>query len=237
MKFSCNEFETIIRKAAVAMCYPVGLAEDIAAAALLLSGGGYNGAGAALRSLSGGYSAPAVSARRGALAHFNCTNAAAVGMGAAELLVAEGRAGARVTFNAIDSPLLLGGMACWAARCYGASYLLTLQSKRYAISPQGALGLDGISDVSDNRRRGARDECSGALSLQRLQRRARLRGEVKVAANAAAEAPLFILPQDNRINLSPDNWRALSRLAAQTYVAVSTASRAQGAGAGEIDND
>ncbi|MCH9704720.1 MAG: DUF3726 domain-containing protein [Proteobacteria bacterium] len=220
MRYSANEVEAALTKAAVAKCYPYGLATDIAAAAVLLSAYGVDGVRGALDAIvAADFSLPDNAGDAGGTGgarrevkdtadkiHLHDCRAAVLGTVAAELALATTKT---VHCHCVDSPLLLAGFVALAAGRYGVSYQFNVADS--CIEIPECCSLAEVAELS-----------AGSNVL------------LKISATSAT-TPLRTTA--GGVEVAAQDWQIIQMLAAQTYVAATAESRSQGAGAGEIDND
>lgn len=210
MRHSLNEIEMVLRKAAAGCGFPHGLAEDIGRAGAWLCAQGRDGLGAGLAGVAAGRAAPGgihYDAREKAFAD---ARVAWCGPSAVDLLQCV-ETGDMVRLTGIDAPLLLVGFAGLAARDTGIS--LSFSNGCAVLVGPGGLDM-----------RGAMPSAGADAALA-------------VTGRPDRSGPGVHEPSQDGIDIDAALWAEALALAARTYVPASDASRATGAGAGDIDND
>lgn len=139
MKLSLNEISSLVTRAGVGAGWPVGLAEEAAAAAVALASLGHDGVAAALDGFADAPEAagpPALLA--GETAVFPDARIVAAGPSGFDLL----QAGtvSEVRFDGTDAPALLIGLALEAST-RGRRFTLTLSASDYALPRDAAAAL------------------------------------------------------------------------------------------------
>ncbi len=210
MRHSLNEIEGVLRKAATGCGFPHGLAEDIGRAGAWLCARGRDGLGAGLAGVMAGRAAPGGMHYDACTRTFPDARVAWCGPSAVDLLQCA-EAGDMVRLTGIDAPLLLVGFAGLAVRDTGIS--LRFSNGCDVLAGPGGLGMRGAMPSAG---------VDAALALTGAPERSR----------PGVSEPLL-----DGIDADPALWAEALALAARTYVPASDASRATGAGAGDIDND
>jgi len=208
MRVSLNEIETTLRRASVGAGLPVGIAEEISTAARWLSERGLDGAAAGLAALQNTRPAQlplAIGPQAGNLT-LSGGSAALAGPSALDYLLADSRL--KIHLPALDSPLLLAGLA-GAASFHAGGFMLSFEKDiEVLITPAGLSPL------------GAMPTGPADMSLYRFE-------------HVSPAQPVY----STGTNVDMHCWKALQNLAARTYVPETTESRKRGAGAGLNDND
>jgi len=210
VRHSLNEIEMVLRKAAAGCDFPHGLAEDIGRAGAWLCARGLDGLGAGLAGVMAGRAEPGgmhYDAREKA---FSDARVAWCGPSAVDLVLCA-EEGDMIRLTGIDVPLLLVGFAGLAALETGIS--LRFSNGCAVLAGPGGLDMRGAMPSAG---------VDATLALTDAPERFRPLGET----------PLL-----DGIDVDPTLWAEALALAARTYVPASDASRATGAGAGDIDND
>jgi hypothetical protein len=208
MIVSASECRDMITKAGRGVGLEASRAVDLAAACCLLCASGRNGCQAALACLDAGSEMRLPEHPAAGQLFWGVGRAALEGGQAIEMIQA-GLA-QKAGFGHLDAPPVLLALAAILAPETGFELLAgeTLQGR----TAQG--WIDWAKPEA------ALDGGEHPVWLRRLDSLPDIK--------ARLEQPFSVPPQD---------WQALSRLAALTYVPESETSRAQGAGAGQIDND
>ncbi len=214
MRFSINEVETLVRKAALGAGLDPGRADELADAAVWLTGLQVPVFDIAHRALTSDAGAPITLAEDGTSAACPSSSAARVGMSAIDLLLAK-PTDFTVTLDAVDEPLLVTALAAVAARRHGSAFEIETGRAKIAVQP------DGIPDLAP------------LIAERNLRMVLRRTGK---NASATAEPTASSCRYDPE-SLSDNGFASLERLAHQTYVPASERSRISGAGAGLTDND
>lgn len=212
MHVSLNEVRTTARKAAIGAGVPVGVADEIAAAADWLCAASLDGVGAVLAGLDTLPDRAAQPERERPGDGTALTAAPVVRRGPSliDLLLVEAVDGRLVLLD-VDAPLLLIGLAGQALE-RGAT-------RGLAMTLTGA-GFEGTVT-------------SGIMTSSGEVPAALDRAVVVLSQNTPADASRRV----DGAEVDPDAWRRLAALAARTTVPADPTSRAHGAGAGDIDNE
>ncbi len=213
MTFSLSEIEATARKAARGAGYSWGMAEEAGRAARWLCAAGLDGCAllaAALAAADG--TDPAELAPR-ALDDWHWRGGAGrlcpLMAGAALSDAAALWQQTGVTMERVIVPPLLLPFAALAARALGANVTVRWAGVT-AVTEGRALAVSGADDLPTGP------------------------ADVSVAIGGAMAAPL---PRHTRASPRPQDWEALTALAARTYAPATEESRLKGAGAGLTDND
>ncbi len=210
MRHSLNEIEVLLRKAATGAGYPYGVAEDIGQAGAWLCAQGQDGVAACLAGIDTGPDAPPPTLRNTGTLSFVDAHIAHCGPSAFDFLLSNDTAGEVRLANA-DAPLLLVGLAGAAAEAWETDFAL-----QYSHGCTVRVGPSGL-DMS------APPPVAGI--------------DVILTRTEKIDAPSDRKSPSDGIDVDEVLWAKALALAARTYVPASEASRARGAGAGEIDND
>ena len=212
MIVSAAECRDLITKAGRGVGLEASRAADLAAACCLLCACGRNGCQAALTCLAEGEGLRLPEKREAGQLFWPAGRAALEGLQAIEMI----QAGlAQIAgFGQLDAPPVLLGLAAILAPETGFELCA-------GKTVQGRTARGWIDWANTDSGPRAWLEMAGqTIWLRRLDRLPDIA--------ARPQLPFSVQPQD---------WQALSALAALTYVPESETSRAQGAGAGQIDND
>jgi hypothetical protein len=214
VRHSLNEIELTLRKAAVGAGYPYGLAEDIGQAGAWLCAHGLGGVPACLAALEAdpGQSQPVVLQDR--TPSFPDARIGQAGPSAIDLLLSDADNG-EVRLTNIDTPLLLIGLAGVAASAGKTGFALRFSNGCTVDIGEGGLAVSGTPP-----------EPGADADLARTE-----------IAQTDTAVPDHFEAVAGGFNVGDDLWAEVLSLAARTYVPASEASRARGAGAGDIDND
>ncbi|MEJ8569970.1 DUF3726 domain-containing protein [Microbaculum marinum] len=212
MRRSLNEIEVALRKAAVGAGLPFGQAEDIGEAGAWLCAHGHDGIGACLAALGGSRPEAAAAIRLDGTSTVPEARVAWTGPSALDLLLADEEL-AEIAFTGIDAPLLLAGCAGVAAAAGGTCFDLRFPTGCTVSIGPGGLAVSGPLPPA------------GADAV--LTRRGHAGSRPRTPQTSPAEGA----------EVGEAAWVEVLALAALTYVPASEASRATGAGAGDIDND
>lgn len=206
MRVSLNEIEVTLKKAAIGAGFATGLAEDVGRGCGWLATRGFDAAGAGLSALQLPPGGSGGTLGADGCARFTSARIARDGVSALDLLLA-GEA-VLAELDAVDSPLLLVGLAGIAAAAHGGTFRLDHSGGTLVVAAGSVMG----------------DVMRGPGASIRLTRQA--------GGNAIA-----MPPETGGCEVVPEDWAAITALAARLLVPESTASRDAGAGAGAIDND
>jgi hypothetical protein len=209
VRHTLNEIEVLIRKAAVGAGYVYGIAEDIGQAGAWLCAHGQDGVAACLAGIEAGPSAPAPTIHNNGTLSFVDAHVARCGSSALDLIMSNNRAG-DVRLANVDEPLLLVGLAGIAADAWNTD--IALRFSDGCTVRVGPAGFDMPTPPA-----------AGV--------------DVILVRDKESRAPSERVPSSDGFDVDADLWNGALKLAARTYVPASEASRARGAGAGEIDNE
>ena len=209
---SANEIGATLKKAAVGSGFPVGLANDVAAAGVWRSTRGLDGVEAVLAGIGQGFVPDFGWDADGPVIHLSDAAIGRCGVSLFELL-ATGEIEVVVVEDA-DSPLLLIGLAGVVARATGVRFELSV-----GTGPPISVTASAVR---------SREELGGSLSGRSIR--------IVAADGVGGEAP----PDDAPIlgiEVAEPQWALATELAARTYVPATDVSRRAGAGALLDDND
>lgn len=209
---SANEVGAMLKKAAVGLGFPVGLAADVAAAGVWLSTQGLDGVEAVLAGIGKGFVPDFGWDADGPVIHLCEAAIGRCGVSLFELL-ATGEIEVAVVEDA-DSPLLLIGLAGVVARATGVGFELSA-------------GIGSPIAVTANAVRSP-EELGGSLTGRLIR---------IVAADGAGGEALADTAPIVGIEVAEPQWSLVSELAARTNVPATDLSRRAGAGALLDDND
>jgi len=202
----------MLKKAAVGSGFPVGLADDIAAAGVWLSTRELDGVEAVLTGIEQGFVPEFVWEADGPLLHLRNAAIGRCGVSLFELL-ATGEIEVVAVTDA-DSPLLLIGFAGVVARATGVGFELSAGN-----GPPIAVTASTVRSPK---------ELGGSLIGRSIR--------IVAADGAGGEAPADTAPIVG-IEVAEPQWVLATELAARTYVPATDVSRRDGAGALLNDND
>lgn len=228
MHLSLNEISAALRKAGRGAGLPVGLADEVADAAIWLVERGRDGVAAAVQGLA----SPHCEIEIVQTAPLTLRGPVVVaGPSAVDLLMTEPADG-RVRIEAVDAPLLLAGMVGRALEGERA------EGERVAVLRFGAgdgLGDGGGEIIVSGGGVQVRAECSSpdlaAPDLPNPGQPVEIRFAASVSGSGRPITTLGAITVDDAL------WAEVQALAAKTYVPADAASRSRGAGAGAIDNE
>jgi len=210
VRHSLNEIEVLFKKAAVGAGYPFGVAEEIGQAGAWLCAQGQDGIAACLAGIETGLDAPAPTVSDSGTLSFADAHVARCGPSALDLLLSDDTGG-EVRLVNVDAPLLLVGLAGVAADAWATD--IAMQFSDGCTVRVGPAGLD----------MSVPPPVAGVDVIMELRK--------------AGGTPSDRKPPSGGLDVDARLWTEALALAARTYVPASDASRARGAGAGEIDND
>lgn len=211
MRVSLNELQTTARKAGLGTGIPVGAADEIGHAVLWLAGNGEDAVGAALAGLHDGLQvAPAPALKRHGAGWRLASVAVAIGGPGVVDWVFSTQPGEPVALSEVDAPTLLIGLIGQALARSDAGRAVTVFGAGMSVT----VAADGLS-----------------ASLGVLTPGIGLTLRLERAGRGGLVAP------PDGVEVDRDAWRELAVLAARTLVPADAASRARGAGAGDIDNE
>ena len=208
MNCSANEVLTTLTKAGIGAGLAHGPARDIAAAGRWLCLNGFDGVDAVLMALRSDAPFKAPEATPAGYLFADAVGGR-VGLAAMDLLIA-GPTSRPVTLTGVDAPMLILGLAGFAAETYGMAIEVGFKAGPATVSPSGL-------DMA-----GPTPEPGDTLRLTRVPD-----GDARPVGNRA------------RLEIDvPDRiWAVALDLARRTYVPTSEQSRLRGAGAGIRDVD
>ena len=199
----------MLKKAAIGIGLPVGLAEDASQAGAWLIGQDQDGVGAVLMAIKEGFYNPIEKMRDGHTQIFLEARVALCGPSSVDLLAGDASVD-EIRLCNIDSPFLLIGQAGVASQDFGIE--LTL---RFSDGVTASISDQGISLCGSPPKEGT---------------------DVFMTCRQSNQTTGIANTRTNDIEIGMEAWRAIEALAAKTYVTSSEISRAKGAGAGLIDN-
>ena len=210
MKCSLGELQALLLKASVGAGLPVGLAEEIALAGRWLLANGFDGLGAALKSIEYSPQWPQTPSVKGGEAVFEDARTAVCGSAVLDLLKAGVCRKARLRNP--DSPLLFIGLAGVATVGAGTGIAIESVGEMRAVLREGRVFLAG--DVPDS------------VAELSVVCEAPSRHDWRQAISVA-----------QGVDVATKKLGRLEELASRTYVPANDVSRESGAGAGRIDNE
>lgn len=208
---SRNEVAVMLRKAAIGSGFPVGVADDLAAAGGWLCARRLEGFGAVMDAIATEFGPESDWWSENTTLHMTDTSVARFGSSPFELLVANDIE--RVIVKRPDAPLLLVGLAGIVARANETTFALLA-------------GVDSLIIVSSESVRWEGEPSVDGVETIEIT-------EVNQPGGESAGSPL----PPRSVEVDQRRWAAANELASRTYVPTSEESRVGGAGAGLRDND
>lgn len=207
---SHNEVGAVLRKAAIGSGFPVGVADDLAAAGLWLCARHLDGVGAVLDAVAQGFAPEPGCEAPSAIMHVTDAGVGRSGASSFELLVAGDVD--LVIVDRCDAPLMLLGLAGRVATAIHTAFELSVEGRPPIVVSGSMTTFDDLA----------------------LEPGDSIRIEM---ADAADTSPTAEPAPIARVEVDDQEWAAVTALAARTYVAATEESRRRGAGAPPGNDD
>jgi len=213
---SRNEVAVMLRKAAIGSGFPVGVADDLAAAGGWLCARRLEGFGAVMDAIATEFGPESDWWSENTTVHMTDTSVARFGSSPFELLVAKDIE--QVVLHRPDAPLLLVGLAGIVAQANETTFALSVGvDSPIIVSSESVMWGDALSL-----------DCVENIDITEVHLT-----EVDQVGDESAPSP----SPPRAVEVDERQWAVATELASRTYVPATEESRVRGAGAGLGDND